>query len=477
MLAMNGSIRTSSHSRRAYRSLLVLALLGFHGPTARGAAPGQIAFTHATVIDATGAPPARDATVVVVGARITAVGPSGRVTVPKGARVIDATGKYLIPGLWDMHVHVFSHEVHPGTDLSAWAFPLFVANGVTGVRDMWTDPQDMIVVRRWNAALDAGRLVGPRVEWSSSIVDGEPGRSSKVLIVRTPDEGRRAVRDQQVAGARFIKVYSDLKRDVFMAIADESRKRHIPFAGHVPAAVNAFDASDAGMKSFEHLLGIAETCSSRSKEWFALPPDKWTPQLRAAMRDSYDEATCAALFARLAKNGTWQVPTLIIRESVQLAQEAGISSNPALAYVPAEDVDAWKAPPGRVSLEIRRARFAQLLHIVGAMQRSGVGILAGTDLGNPFMIPGFSLHDELALMVDAGLTPLEALQTATRNAGRYFGRTDIGTVTRGSTADLVLLDVDPLADIHNTRRIFGVVVNGRYFTRGDLDRMLADRRR
>ena len=144
--------------------------------------------------------------------------------------------------------------------------------------------------------------------------------------------------------------------------------------------------------------------------------------------------------------------------------------------VPAEESAAWKGPPNRIGLDARRARFRKLLQIVGAMQRAGVEILAGTDFGNPFMIPGFSLHDELALMVDAGLTPLEALQTATRNAGRYFGRKDIGIVTRGSTADFVLLDADPLADIHNTRRIASVVLNGRYFTRDDLDRMLAARR-
>ena len=211
------------------------------------------------------------------------------------------------------------------------------------------------------------------------------------------------------------------------------------------------------MKSIEHLTGISETCSSRAQEWFALPSDKWTPALLDAMRDTYDDATCATLFARFAKNGTWQVPTLLIRESRQLAEDAGISTNPALRYVPAEELAAWKVPPPRRSQEARRASFKQLLRIVGAMNRAGVGILAGTDLGNPFMIPGFSLHDELALMVDAGLTPLEALQTATRNVGRYFGRKDVGTLTRGSTADLVLLDADPLADIHNTRRVASVV--------------------
>lgn len=434
------------------------------------APPSRLALVHATVVDVSGGSPMHDAAVVIEGGRIVAVGPTRTVRIPKGTRIIDASGKFVIPGLWDMHTHLFSNEAHPGTDLSIWAFPLYVANGVTGVRDMWTDPQDIIVARRWNEQRGDGTLLAPRIEWSSQIVDGAPPTWKRSTVVETPDEARRLVRELKAGGAGFIKVYGNLKRDVFLAIADESKQAGIPFAGHIPFAVDAFEASDSGMKSVEHLLGIPETCSPRADELRRTPR---TPQLTAMMWDTFDERICASLFLRFAKNGTWQVPTLIVRQAV--AGEPTVATNPALRYVPASEREAWLSGgrgSARVDVERGRARFSRLLRIVGDMHRAGVGILAGTDVGNPFMVPGFSLHDELALMVDAGLTPLEALQTATRNVGAYLGRRDVGSVTTGSVADLVVLNGDPTADVHNTRKIAAVILNGRYLDRGTLDRLL-----
>jgi imidazolonepropionase-like amidohydrolase len=436
-----------------------------------------LVLTHATVIDVAGGPPMRDVAVVVQGNRVAAVEPAGRATISRDARVVDASGKYVIPGLWDMHAHLFSHVDRPGTNVSAWAFPLYVANGVTGVRDMWTDPDDIATARRWNEQRAQGTLLAPRVEWSSPIVDGDPPVLKNVAIVTTPDQARQLVEELKARGAGFIKVYWNLRRDVFFAIAEQSKKSGIPFAGHVPSSVSAFEASDAGMKSIEHLTGIEETCSTRSDEFQRIPPQEWSPELADLAYETFDEKRCGNLFARFARNGTWQVPTLLLRQSLGLAQEAGLASNPALDHVPASVRERWKVRDGaRRPLALRRARFTRLLRFVGDLHRAGVGILAGSDFGNPFIVAGFSLHDELALLTDAGLTPLQALQAATRNVGVYFGRNDIGTVAQGSVADLVILDADPVVDIRNTRSIAGVVLGGRYLDRQELQ-ALPDRPR
>jgi imidazolonepropionase-like amidohydrolase len=459
------------------RRIAAMAILLVSCAPKSGRSSSAIALVHATIIDVSARASVRDGVIVIDRGHIAAVAPVGGATIPKDARVIDATGKYVVPGLWDMHTHLFRNGVLPGTDRS-FAFPLYVANGVTGVRDMWTDPDDIVVARRWNAERTRGTLLAPRIEWSSQILDGDPPSFKQSTAVATTEQARHQVDELKARGAKFIKVYWNLPRDVFLAVADEARKSGIPFGGHVPGAVSAFEASDAGMKSIEHLTGVLETCSSRSEELQKITTPDWGPKANEMMWNTFDEKRCAELIARFAKNRTWQVPTLIQTQSRMLAEEGGLVSNPALAYVPASEKDGWNTEaaerPRRPSMpvEVRRARFARYLRIVGQMDQAGVGILAGSDFGNNLIVPGFSLHDELALMVEAGLSPLAALQTATRNVGIYFGRDDIGTIASGSLADLVILDADPTIDIRNTRRIAGVVLDGRYLSRGELDALL-----
>lgn len=438
-----------------------------------------IALIHATVIDVA----ARDAkaalkpdqTVVVTGNRITAVGKTGRVKMPAGAQVIDVAGKYLIPGLWDMHVHVFNNGSNPGTNNKDYYFPLFVANGVTGVRDMWSDPEDLKLLRRWRQESEVGALLSPRIAPGSSIVDGVPTFIPNAHGVSSPEEARRAVRMLKEAGAGFIKIYWNLTPEAYRAIADESKKLGIPYAGHVPFAVSAADASDAGQKSIEHLTGLWETCSSREE---ALRKAKGlAPQeLTAELWRTYDEGKCRALFSRFAGNGTWHVPTMAIHRMLTFRRDETFRKDDRLRYIPADEAREWLAPPrgvDRFSPETRRARFAKMLETIGLMHRAGVPLLAGTDVGNPFIFPGFSLHDELEAFAQAGLTPLQALQTATLNPARYLGMTgSLGTVEKGKLADLVLLDANPLESIGNTRRIHAVIVNGQLFDRKALDAML-----
>ena len=199
-------------------------------------APASVANTHITLIDTANGVAHPDMTVVIGGNRIVEVGKNDVVGLREGISVIDGRGKFLLPGLWDMHVHLFSNSNPAGTDNSEYFFPLLVANGILGVRDMWTDPRDIEVANRWTRDIEDGNLAGPRVTVSSRIVDGEPPTHSNSLVVRTADEGRNAVRALKASGAGFVKVNWNLSREAYFAIADESRQQGIAFAGHVPAS-------------------------------------------------------------------------------------------------------------------------------------------------------------------------------------------------------------------------------------------------
>ena len=434
----------------------------------------RVVIEHVTVIDMKTATPRGDVTVVVdKDARIAQIGK--KVAVPANAMVIDGRGKFLMPGLWDMHVHIFNNSHQAGTDNHKIYFPLLIANGVTGVRDLWTDVDDQKLVRQWQAEMAAGKLLAPRIAPGSHIVDGSPTHLPNMFGVSTPEEARRVVRAQKEAGAGFIKVYWRLSPEVYAAIADESKKLGIPFAGHVPFAVSAATASDSGQKSIEHLTGILETCSSKEDELrkaTSLTP----PQLTEQLWQTYDENKCRELFKRFARNRTWQLPNAVLHRMLAFRREESFRNDPRLKYVAREEAGVWSRAPQQpqvFTLETRKQRFGKLLETIGLMHRLGVPILAGTDLGNPFMFAGFSLHDELELFVRAGLTPYEALRTATVNPAKYLGREkELGTIEKGKLADLILLDADPLTDIRNTTKINAVIANGRLFDRKALDGLL-----
>jgi imidazolonepropionase-like amidohydrolase len=288
-------------------------------------------------------------------------------------------------------------------------------------------------------------------------------------------------------GADFIKVYSKLPRDAYLAIADEAKKEGLVFAGHVPEAVSAVEASDAGQKSFEHFYGIFVACSNdeenlRKEEVDAMKAFD-NVEARALMRrtwdkaiDNYSEAKAKALYAHLAKNGTWQDPTLTVLRAVASLDDEKFTSDPRVKYMPAYIRSGWKpAVTPEASASMKRV-YRQSISVATAMHRAGVPFLAGTDVTNPYCFPGFSLHDELALLVDeCKFTPLEALACATCNPARFLGmEKDLGTVTKGKLADLVLLDANPLDDIKNTQKIAAVVAGGKLITKAELQKMLDD---
>lgn len=447
----------------------------------------SLVLTHVTVIDVTATDSRRASkpnhTVVMTGSRITAIGKPGKVRIPAGAQVVDASGRFLIPGLWDMHVHTLV-EGRP-----EYFFPLFIANGVTGLRDMGGSlPWERIQQIRREIA--DGKLLGPRFgAVAGRILDGPGGRLDVSVTAATAGEGRQLVQSFKQQGADFIKVYNLLPRDVYLAIVDEAKKQGLPVAGHPPFSMTAAEVSDLGQKSIEHTADLFTSCSrdeaalrQELRERAQAGGDSNAARVPVEMKAvaGYDERKAADLFARFVRNGTWLCPTLAVRRPTTSASLGQIDSDVRLKYIPPSIRESWRnaftqriAPSGDVAQ--RERRFQKTLEIVGAMQRAGVGILAGTDLPNPYVFPGFSLHDELALLVQAGLTPIQALQAATIHPAEFLGlSTSLGTVERGKIADLVLLEADPLEDITNTQRIRAVVVNGRYLPKETLQKMLAE---
>jgi imidazolonepropionase-like amidohydrolase len=429
-----------------------------------------MAITHVTVIDVSGGSPEADMTVTVRGGRIADVKRSAGI-IPEGAQVVDGHGKFLIPGLWDMHVHTnFGDWIPDGKEI---ILPLFVANGITGVRDMGGD---LRLLKDWREQVEAGTIVGPRMVISGPMLDSAPPHFPASIPVATAAEGRKAVDDLKQGGADFIKVQSYIPRDAYFAVTEESKKQGIIFVGHVPDAIRASEASNAGQKSIEHYTGIFEGCSSIEDELLHGPKGP------RRVLETYNQSKCSALIALLAKNGTWQVPTLVWERGQWLIDDLDLSQSPGAKYAAASLRNtAYKKFTESILKELdtdpvayRRQFVAKELEMTMAMHRAGVPLMAGTDTAaGVYVIPGFSLHQELELFVKAGLSPMEALQTATINPAKFLGRTqDLGTVETGKLADLVLLDGNPLDDIRNTQKISGVVLAGRYFSRVDLDEIL-----
>jgi imidazolonepropionase-like amidohydrolase len=460
--------------------LLLLLLLLTLGVCGQKPAPRALAFTHVNVIDMTGRPTQKDLTVVIVGERLVSIGKTGRVKVPKSAIVINASGQFLIPGFWDMHVH-FTETTR--------TFPMLIANGVLGVRNLGGKAEDLF---RWRKEVDQGTLVGPRIVACGPIVDGpQIAASGPAVGVGTPAEGRQIVQKLKQQGADFIKVYDRLPRDTYFAITEEAKKLKIPVVGHVPLAVTTTEASDAGQRSIEHLGTILQESSSISEQlrnwkgeevkdgdYSAIPRNIAARGTR--MLDTYDPAKAQQVFRNLRKNQTWQVPTLVTKRSLALIDDIVQKEDQRIKFIPADLLKRW-SPQENFLLRYRtpeyiaynKRLFRKELELVGAMHRAGVPFMTGTDLSIPYVFAGFSVHDELALLVEAGFTPMAALQTATRNPAVFLGELDsMGTVTRGKIANLVLLAADPLKDIRNSGRINGVVLKGRYFPKPELEKML-----
>ncbi|CAN5757835.1 amidohydrolase family protein [soil metagenome] len=417
-----------------------------------------LAFTHVTVIDATGTPSMPDMTVIITGDRITKVSRGGQVMIPRGAKVVNATGKYLIPGLWDMHVHLSWTKVT--------ALPVLIANGVTSVRDLGGRLGEL---DEWRTKIAAGLLTGPRILRVGPILNGQKFNTYQ-MVSGNPDETRGVVRALKEAGVDFLKTHRRMPRESYFALIDEAKKQGLTLVGHIPMTVTPEEASDAGQTTIEHTETLFEGTFAAALKGRKLP--EAIAQFRAQDAEK--------LWARFVKNRTVVDPTLVAYRSFVEASDPSSPPDPRRRYVALSLKKEWEKllkPASAEDLAGLKATFAELLEVVRQMNRSGVTLVAGSDIAGP-RVPGFGLHDELILLVEAGLTPMQALQAATSTPAKVLNKAmDLGTIETGKIADLVLLDENPLDDIRKTQRIRAVVVNGKLFDRPALDRLLAEAER
>ncbi|MFN0141405.1 MAG: amidohydrolase family protein [Pyrinomonadaceae bacterium] len=461
--------------------LLFGSSLGLFGQGDGSSDPVTLAITNVTVIDMTGRGPQPGMTVIVTSERITKIAKTKNTKPPNDAHVIDGSGKFLIPALWDMHVHVLNADR---------MLPLFVANGVLEVRDLGVPKLDDVLL--WKTQSTNASIVSPRIVTAGRLLDGDPSASPDYsIVVRNADEARKAVHGLRARGVDLIKVYDVLSREAYFAIADESKKLGLAFVGHTPTAITTIEASDAGQKSIEHLGKILEDCSDSPEKIRAKQNESinegdyfaFTTRLGRVydvILSTYSRQKANNIFARFRRNKTWQVPTLAVKNGRTFIDELDAKGDPRAKYVEASQRNYWKPQVGFFSryrtpeyIAAAKRYFQKELDLVGEMNRSGVPIMAGTDTPNAYVIAGFSLHDELELLVKAGLTPMEALRSATRNPAEYSGEAhQKGTVEIGKIANLIVLDANPLNDIKNTTRINAVIQMGKFLSRSDLDKLL-----
>jgi imidazolonepropionase-like amidohydrolase len=448
--------------------------------------PQVLAIAHATVIDPGTGSVRADQTVEIAGGRIQRVVPSANYQLEKGARIIEARGKYLIPGLWDMHVHIAGISADPKWSKNV-ILPLLIAQGITGVRDMGGD---LSVLRAWKQEIAAGKLLGPHIFAGGPMIVPSGKKTAEQWPVTTAEEARVAVRELKQQGADFIKIISVPSREIFFAIAEEAKKENVPFVGHVPLAVTASEASDAGMRSIEHIVysNLALDCSAKEKELRAALPEARKNHDEAATGrtlteavDTYSPEKAAGLWATFKKNGTRVTPTLvsIAAQTPQAKSPEAQAIDPRLEFVPASLRKEWdpRDPKNRASEEDQKwwaNQFANDMRLTAEMHKAGVSLLAGSDSLDRFVFPGFALHQELALLNQQGFTPLQALRAATSDAAKFLGRQgEFGVIANGAHADLVLLNENPLEKISNTTRIAAVIRDGVYLDRTALDKLLS----
>jgi imidazolonepropionase-like amidohydrolase len=434
----------------------------------------DLAIVNATVLTMASEQPLESTTVLVEGDRITWIGPASALNVPETLRQVDGTGRFLIPGLIDSHAHTHNED----------QLQLFVANGVTTVRDMFGKPHHLDWMDRLR---DDPDFLAPTLRVASPILDGDPPILGDAVGVSDPDAAAALVADYAESGFQAIKVYSRLSRPVYDAVVAAADEVGLPVEGHVPQAVGLDHAIESGMRAIEHFTGyevlalsdsVAASLGGGEGQYLrerARLATEWQDGL-LTFDQIFDPTKMSALARRTAAAGVWNVPTLTVNQIVTPDEYESRLEDPGVEYVDRERVENWRPPATRNPVRARSLRA--LIHefglrLIAAMHSEGAMVLVGTDTANPFVVPGFSIHNELANFVAAGLSPSETLRSATRLPAEFLGLgEEIGSVSVGRRADLVLLDANPLADITNLKRVVGVILRGRWLDRADIDSML-----
>jgi imidazolonepropionase-like amidohydrolase len=435
-------------------SILALATIAAASLSAQPSA--VTAFVHVNVLPMDRDTVLRDQTVVVRNGTIAEIGAAGKVTVPQGAESVDARNKFLMPALAEMHAHIPGGKA-PDSEVERVLY-LYVANGIGTIRGMLGDPRHLVY--RDRAA--KGELISPRIYTSGPSFNGRTASTKEAAV--------QMVVEQKMAGYDLLKIHPGVSREAFDALDAKADELGIPFAGHVPLDVGLHRALEAKYKSIDHLDGYVEALSKTPTE---------SKMFGLNLIDQVDESKLPALVKETKAAGTWMVPTQSLLEHWLSDDDPNeMAKWPEMKHVPAEQLQKWieqkKGMTSQASAESRRKFLELRRRILEALFDGGVPIALGSDAPQTWNVPGFSAHRELKMMVAAGLTPFQALQTGTINVARYFGtESSTGTVAKGKRADLVLLDANPLQDIGNSSRIAGVMINGRWLSRSAIDAALA----
>lgn len=464
------------------RCRLAAALLLVSTAPAAGQQRADLALDHVTVVDVVNGRLLPDQVVLIQADTIVSVGPATAAP-PRAEAVVDGRGRYLIPGLWDMHAHL-RMSGGPAWISTDWMMPLQIAHGITGVRDMNSDcenpSQGPVCIEQmlaWRDSIAAGALLGPRLLALSSFQINPPWDFDM-----TAEQAQGVIPQLAERGMDFLKIYTRMSPTTLRVVADAAQRHGLRVAGHVPLRVTVAEASEAGFWSVEHARDLLFDCHPGGPAFRATARSQTpsTAEMRA-MVDQHDPARCATVFATMVRHGTWYVPTHVTRRMDAMAHDSAFRNDPRNRFIPPMALEAWRQDADRMvasdpSPAGRRAfmDFYQAgLAITGAAHRAGVGVLVGTDGGDSFVYPGSAVQDELVELVKAGLTPAEALRAATLRPAEFLRLTDRhGSVEPGRRADLVLLDADPLTDIANVRKIRAVVFRGEVLDRARLDRLL-----
>lgn len=450
--------------------LPVILVLGACGGSSSPANSGAAADTDSyaivdvTVVDVESGKAVPGRTVIVSGELIDIVGETEGVEIPAGARTVDGQGLYLMPGLVDAHVHFFDAPVFGR---------VMIANGVLLVRDMAMLTNQALELRD---QLNRGEILGPQMVVTGAVLDGDPPFFPDVsLALSTPEDGRVAVRQQADAGVDMIKVYTLLEADTFLAIVDEAQQLGLKAVGHVPESIYIEDAAAAGLASSEHLHGFDKVIGKLLGERVDLSYRGIGADAGYLLRlDEVDRRELQDVFGRLRDSGLTVCPTVVTFHAGARLDSVRAGVFPGSDYISQTVLDIWETQWTQQD-QLPDAMWQNWAQMVDQLNEAGVPLMVGTDLIFPGIVPGFSVHEEMAIWQDAGIAPAEVLRSATIVPTRFMGLDDgLGTIAEGKTASMVLVAANPLEDVRHAQQTEGVFLRGQYFSPDELDDLLAE---